>query len=230
MILSIIQPSFIPWRGYFNIIGRSDIFVFLDDVQYEKGSWRNRNKIKTHNGLQWITVPVLTKGMLEQNVNEVLINNKTNWPKKILSSVYFAYKKAPFFYRYYNWFEKILLQPWEMLCDLDISMTKQIAGFLTIQTDFVKSSQLRVPLELKGVDRILYICQKLKAKQYISGPRAKAYLGDGSSFAQKGIELIYQQYNYPEYPQLHGAFEPAVSIIDLLFNCGDESRKYIWSK
>lgn len=226
--IGIVQPSFIPWRGYFHIIQQCDIFAFYDDVQYERRSWRNRNIIKTATGKQWITVPVCTKGKFTEKVNEIKICDESNWRKKILNAIYLSYKKAPFFDKYYGWLAKEINKPWEYISDLNIHLTCEIGDKLGIRTKYIKTSEFNIPLQYKKIERILEICKRLKATRYITGPRAGDYIHTDASFSELGIELKYQEYNYFPYPQLYGGFEPNVSIIDLLFNCGDSSSKFIW--
>lgn len=228
--LAIIQPSFVPWRGYFDIIRRSDVFVFYDDVQYEKNSWRNRNKIKTAAGWQWITVPVLTKGRLTQAICEARINDAEPWRKKVLGSISQAYSKAPFFEDYFPLVARSVADCGESLSDLCIGLTQDVCARLGIRTTFLRSSSLGIGTELRGADRVLAICKALGAARYVSGPRAKSYLGDGADFEAAGVALEYMTYDYPEYPQLHGPFLPDMSILDLLFNCGDQAPRYIWDR
>lgn len=228
--VGIIQPSFIPWKGYFHIIQQCDIFVFHDDVQFDKRSWRNRNVIKTVIGKEWITIPVFTKGKSLQKINEAKINNTSKWRTKILGSIYFSYKRAPFFDRYYDWLAEQINKPWEYISDLDIHLTHKIGDELGIKTKYTKTSELNIPPQYKKLERVLEICRKLNATKYITGPKAKDYIPSDIPFRKLGIELIYQKYNYPKYPQLYGDFESYVSIIDLLFNNGDKSPEFIWGR
>ena len=228
-IVAINQPSFIPWRGYFHIIQRCDIFVLYDDVQFDRRSWRNRNIIKMAEGKSWVTVPVFTKGKFSQKINEVKINHELDWRKKILQSIYFSYKKAPFFDRYYDWLAEQVNKPWEYISDLDIHLTREIGDKLGIKTKYIKSSELDIPPQHKKLERVLEICKKLDATKYITGPKAMDYIKSDTPFRELGIELIWQKYDYPKYPQLYGNFEPNVSIIDLLFNNGDKSPEFIWA-
>ncbi len=229
-IVGIIQPCFIPWKGYFHIMQRCNTFVFHDDVQFEKQSWYNRNIIKTVNGREWITVPVFTKGKSLQKISETKINNESKWRKKILGSIYFSYKRAPFFDRYYDWLAEQINKPWEYISDMNIHLTREIGEKLGIKTIYIKASELDIPSRYKKLEKVIEICRKLKATKYISGPRAKNYIQSDMPFRELGIELIYQEYNYPKYPQLYGDFEHHVSIIDLLFNNGDKSPEFIWGR
>ena len=222
----ILQPSFLPWRGFFDLIYRSDVFVFLDDVQYDKGSWRNRNRIKTAQGTSWITVPVKTTGKLGQKIKNTEISQTTPWKKKILDSILFNYRKAPHFGAYFPSLSRVFEKEWNYLSDLDISLTKEIIGFLGLERKLVVSSHMEIEAGEKN-ERIINICRRLGIDHYITGPSTKAYV-DEKLFLKNEITLEYMTYYYPPYEQLYGKFEPQVSVIDLLFNKGDESHRFIW--
>lgn len=228
MKIAIIQPSFLPWRGYFHLIQRCDKFVFYDDVQYDKHSWRNRNLIKTESGPRWLTVPVLTRNKFGQRINEVEINNVSGarWAKKMSNTIYHNYRKAKCFNKYFSFFEPIFLKEWSKIAELDIATTIGICDLLGIKRSFHRASELGVSGE--RIPRLIGICKKLGGNHYISGPSAKNYIKSDEKFVENGITLEFHRYDYPEYEQLYGGFEPNVSIIDLLFNCGDNSPGYIW--
>ncbi|MBN1992344.1 MAG: WbqC family protein [Anaerolineae bacterium] len=223
--LADIQPTFLPWRGYFDIIHKVDIFVFYDDAQYDRRSWRNRNRIKTPNGSQWITVPVLTKGKYFAPINEILIDNRQNWQHNHLKTIHHCYSKAPYFEQFFPLLVQVYEQPWERISDLDIYLTKMLADILGIRVQWVVSSDLK--LTSRSTDRLVDICLALGADRYLSGPSAQAYI-EPEKFKQAGITLEYQIYNYPPYPQINGIFDPHISVIDLLFNCGPDAPNYIW--
>ncbi len=224
---AIIQPSFLPWRGFFDIIRKSNIFVFLDDVQYDKNSWRNRNKIKTSRGTQWITVPVLTTGRFGQKINETEIRNDSGWRDKLLHTLYFNYRRAPFFDTYFPVLQDALTKDWALIADLDIHLTLEVMRLLGIETKTVRSSELKIETDDKN-ERIVHICRELGIQHYLSGPAAKKYMS-GFPYENQGISIEFMRYDYPPYDQLHGTFEPQVSIIDLLFNKGGEAPSYIWN-
>ncbi len=227
MILSCIQPSYIPWKGYFHIIQKCDIFVFHDDIQYTKQDWRNRNKIKTSSGLKWVTIPV-KKVSSNALINEVVIDNSQKWTVKHWRMIQDAYGNAPFFMIYKDFFNEIYSKRWDSLSDFNIFLTKEISKQIGINhVDFVKSSGMNI-VGTK-TDRIIQFCKKLGANYYISGPSAREYI-EPDKFDRNGITLEYIQYNYPEYHQLYDDFVHNVSIIDTLFNCGEEACKYIWGK
>ena len=226
----ILQPSYIPWRGYFHQIQRADCFVFLDDVQYDSRGWRNRNRIKTPQGCQWLTVPVHSRGCqdLGTPICEIRICQDTPWPAKHWRSLEHSYRRAPFFEHYAPRLRPFYERHWDLLCDLTIELTVGLARELGIRhTRFLRSSELNVT----GVktDRLLETLTKVGATHYITGPSAKAYL-DEEKFWQEGITLEYMNYDYPAYPQLYPPFEGQVSVLDLLFMTGTGAGRFIWDQ
>jgi len=224
MKAAIIQSNFFPWKGYFDIIHDADIFVFLEDVQYTKNDWRNRNKIKTPFGAKWITVPI--KGGINQKIFEVQISNSTNWIEKQKRQIDAAYSRAQFYDCFKEEITNIYLKKFDLLSELNIYAIKKISKLLDIDTKFLNSTDIKI----NGIktEKIIHICQEVGATSYISGPAAKAYINE-NDFINAGITLKYKDYNsYPEYPQLWGKFDHNVSIIDLLFNCGENTSNYIW--
>ena len=226
MVLSCIQPSFFPWKGYFHMLQRSDVFVFHDNIQYDKQSWRNRNIIKTRHGKRWLTVPVKINDNWRQNINEVRIDTHQPWQSNHLNLIKSAYLKAPYFGMIFPILEEVYATAWERISDLDIYATKKISEMLGINTQFVRASDLSVSGH--KTDRLIQICKILGAHKYISGPSARNYIEE-DKFIKNKIELEYMDYYYPEYPQLHGTFDHFVSILDVLFHCGDKSYEVIWS-
>lgn len=223
MICGIIQSSYIPWRGYFDFIHDCDVFVFHDDIPYTKQDWRNRNRIKTQSGLKWLTVPVgrvPTRTLIDQ----VAITDPS-WSNEHLKFIKINYWKAPYFDPYFKFLESLYKHPWRQLAELNRTLTIEIARSLDIRAKFICSSDLNVSGE--KTDRIARICREVGADHYLSGPSARAYL-DEERLNRHGIQVSYKVYDYPHYPQLHGSFEPQVSIIDLLFNCGARAPEWIW--
>jgi len=219
----ILQPSYIPWRGYFHQIKKADLFIFYDDVQYDKHGWRNRNRIKTQQGCQWVTIPVYSKGVVEKGlpINQVKINWSENWNEKHWRSIQQAYSKAPYFDRLAPLLEPFYLQHTEFLADFTIDLTIAIARQLGIQhTRFMRSSELHV--EGTRTDRLIAVLKSVGATHYISGPSARDYIEE-DKFNLAGIGLEYMQYHYPEYPQLYPPYDPFVSIIDLLCMTGPKA-------
>ena len=228
MKCAIIQPSYIPWRGYFHQIQKADVFVFYDDVQYDKHGWRNRNRIKTANGPAWLTIPVHSQGNVIEHtlIHDIAIDRSRAWAKKHWRTLEQAYAKAPFFNRYAPLLREYFARKPENLCDWTIDLTIALAKELSLGSRrFVRSSSLGVGGT--RTDRVVAILKHLGATHYISGPTAKAYLEE-HKLAAEGISLEYMEYLYPEYPQLFPPFEPQVSIVDLLFMTGPDAPKYIW--
>ncbi len=225
----VLQPSFIPWRGHFEQMYRTDLFVFLDDVQYDHLGWRNRNRIKTPNGIKWITVPVLHKGHLtvSRRICDIRIVPGERWGRKLCRMLEQSYAKAPYFNNYAPILERWLRDPPSLLVDLTVGLSIAIAGELGIpETRFIRASSLGVHSD-EPTDRLIGILQKVGAEQYISGPAAKSYIAE-EKFHRAGIDLEYMSYDYPEYPQLHPPYEPGVSIVDLLFMAGPDAPRHIW--
>jgi len=222
------QPNYIPWRGYFHQIQKSDVFVFYDDVQYDKHGWRNRNRIKTRNGPLWLTIPARKKSVILNHtpINEIFIDWSKDWARKHWTTIEQQYSKAPFFSDYAKTLSKYYDTRYEMLADFTIDLTIEIALKLGItDTKFIRSSSLDV-LGTK-TDRLLRILQSLGASHYISGPAAKRYLEE-DKLANQGISVEYMTYEYPEYSQLYPPYESQLSVLDLLFMMGADSSRYIW--
>jgi hypothetical protein len=167
MIISVHQPQYIPWLGYFDKISRSDRFVFLDNVQYKEREFQNRNKIRTKDGSIWLTVPVISKGEGRQNIRDVVIDNEIAWQRKHLGSLRSAYSKAAFFDKYYQYFETILAKDWGNLNDLNIEIIKFVLNELSISTPITFESELKI--DTMSSQRIVDICKKLGADTYLSG-------------------------------------------------------------
>ena len=223
----VLQPSYIPWRGYFDQISRADVFVFYDDVQYDKHGWRNRNQIKTAQGRQWLTIPVHSHGVVEKAIptNQVEIDWSKPWNKSHWKALTIAYGRAPFFHNYAAWLETFYQRQDVFLADFTIELTIALARELGIRnTRFMRSSELVA--NGQKTNRLVQILVQLGVTHYISGPSAKDYL-ETDKFTSAGITLEYMDYNYPEYPQLHPPFDPNLSILDLLFMTGADAMRYI---
>jgi hypothetical protein len=224
--VAVIQSNYIPWKGYFDIIHDVDQFVFYDDVQFTKNDWRNRNKIKTAQGLTWLTIPVGKK--LDRLICEVkLVDN--GWRRKHWAAIQQAYSKAPYFKMYKDFFEYVYQEAqWVNLSDLNQFLIGSISReFLGIQTEFKDSRDFHP--QGKNLDRLIDLLQKTGASLYVSGPSARAYIDIDVFGNAGGIEVVYKDYSgYPEYQQSYPPFEHGVSIIDLLFNCGPSAPDFIW--
>ena len=223
--VAIIQSNYIPWKGYFDIINDVDLFIFYDDVQYTKNDWRNRNNIKTENGITWLTIPIGKRH--GRFIHEVKIDDK-KWAKKHWSTIKQYYSKAPFFLEYKDYFEHVYCEAkWEYLSDLNQYIIKYLAKeCLGVNTEFKDSREYN--LTGHKFERLMELIKKAKADIYISGPSARSYIEKGR-FDEEGIKLVYKDYsNYPEYHQFYPPFTHNVSIIDLLFHTGPDAPDYIW--
>jgi hypothetical protein len=230
MKVVILQPSYIPWRGFFDQICRADLFVFYDDVQYDTRGWRNRNQIKTLNGKEWLTIPVHSRGAQINRIpiNRIRISWDSDWTKGHLLTLQHNYRKAPFFEQYCPLLETFYRRRDEFLADFTIDFTIALARELGIKrTRFMRSSELALGGE--KTDRLISVMQALGGTHYISGPSARKYI-EPEKFAQAGISLEYMEYNYSEYPQLYPPYDPFVTILDLLFSTGPEALNFITGK
>lgn len=224
----ITQSNYIPWKGYFDAINMVDECVLYDDMQYTKRDWRNRNKIKTAQGAQWLSIPVEVKGKYFQKINETQLSNK-DWNLTHWNTIKNSYAKAPFFNEYKNQFEELYLGCNEsFLSKINYRFLKGICEMLNINTKFTWSSEY----ELRGdkSEKLLNICLDSNSTIYYSGPAAKDYL-EVKLFKEKNIQVEWIDYSsYKEYPQLFPPFEHGVSVIDLIFNTGKDALFYLKSK
>jgi hypothetical protein len=223
--IAIIQSCYVPWRGFFSLIGRCDEYVIFDRAQYARRHWHNRNRIKTAAGTEWLSIPVLSKGRYEQPIDEVEIEKP--WAAKHWRALELAYRRAPFFEALApvvrGWYERADKET--RLTDVNTLFLREIVSLLGLGTRVVRDTLY--PVHGTKTERLLEIVRAAGADCYLSGPSAKAYF-DEAIFAAAGIAVEWMSYEgYPEYPQLHGRFEPAVSVLDLLFNVGPDARRYI---
>jgi WbqC-like protein family len=220
------QPSYIPWRGYFDLIRRADTFVFYDDVQFDKHGWRNRNRIKTPGGLSWLSIPVHARGAVSEHltIDKIEIDDRSNWRRKHLESIRHAYSRAPYFEETMAFLAAAFDRRTGLLADFTIDVTEKIARRLGLRASFRRSSGITVAGS--KTDRLVATLAALGATHYISGPAARAYI-QPEQFAEAGIALEYIDYDYAPYPQLHGPFEPQTSIVDLLMMTGDEAPLHL---
>jgi len=227
MNVVILQPSYIPWRGVFGQIQSADLFIFYDDVQYDKHGWRNRNQIKTVQGKQWLTIPVHSKGVTEGiPIKDVRIDWSKPWPKNHLKALTFAYAKSPYFAFYMSWLDSVYARRDEFLADFTIWLTIEIARKIGINhTRFMRSSEIP-GIEGQKTDRLIQILKHVGATHYMSGPSARDYI-EQEKFDLAGIGLSYIEYNYPEYQQLYPPFDPYVTIFDVMFMLGEDTLKTI---
>jgi hypothetical protein len=224
--IAIVQSSYLPWKGYFDLIRSADVFVLYDDVQYTKRDWRSRNVIKTAQGPLWLTVPVRVKGRYHQLIREVEIAD-TAWAEHHWRSIELAYRKAPGFAAMGPTLKALLEHCAGMnhLSSVNRYLTEQISTLLGIKTPILDSHEFgRVDGKSEN---LLNLCLSLGGTIYLSGPAARSYL-DESVFEKAGVQVRYMDYDgYPEYPQLHPPFDHHVSIVDLLLCTGHEARRYL---
>lgn len=225
--VAILQSNYIPWKGYFDLINMADVFIFYDHAQFTRNDWRNRNRIQGLNGPQWITIPVETTGKFLQPINETNVKG-THWRKKHWRTIEYSYAKAPHFSTYGRYFKPLYVDDQErLLSQINYRFIKLICELIGIQTPFCWSTDFEL-VEGK-TERIVSLCQQVGATEYLTGPAAKAYLNE-ELFAQAGISIHYMDYSgYPPYPQQYTPFVHEVSIIDLLFNVGENTPQYMKS-
>ncbi len=208
-----------PWLGYFDKIASVDHFVLLDTVQFKKNEWQNRNRIKSAQGSQWLTVPVSYQ--FPEKINQVTLQNKIAWQKKQQKTLQTNYGKAPFYDRIIESLDRVFTDSWETIADLNCYVVKELAQLLGITTPIHRASEMGEFPE--GADqRIIAITRHFNSNTYLAGHGGKAYM-DIETFRQAGITVRFQHYNHPVYPQLYGAFIPFLSLLDLVFNCGPKS-------
>lgn len=223
------QPSYVPWRGTFHLIQKAEVYVFYDDVQYTKRSWRNRNRIKGPAGPRWLTIPVHAKGSITERIpiHRIGIDWDTPWNRAHRDVLHQTYRRAPHYRRYAGLLDRIYATSAVLLADFVIETTVVLARELGIdKTRFLRSSQL--PAEGGQTDRVLSILRLAGADHLINGPTARAYTDEGK-LERAGITLEYMTYDYPEYPQMHGTFDAQLSILDLLLMVGPRAPDYIWN-
>lgn len=218
MLITVHQPQYLPWLGYIDKIDKAEVFVILDTVQFKKNEWQNRNRIKTAQGWQWITVPVLFK--FPEKIHEVGIDNTTNWKKKHLHALVTNYSQSSHFASHKPFFEDIYNRSWERIADLNLEIIKYLIKALRLETELVMASSLR--LREGQSERLIDICKTLHCDKYLAGIGGSGYM-NLEAFEREGIEVVFQDFNHPVYNQLYGTFEPGMSVIDLLFNCGEKS-------
>lgn len=218
----ILQPGFIPWLGFFELMFRCDIFVFLDDVQYTKRDWRSRNRIKTSDGTRWLTLPVKTKDNFKQLIKDAELDNNQNWIKQHLRTLKMNYSRAPFFNTFYPKIEEIYNCPRNLLYDLDVALIKLLMNELGLERKLLRSSEMQIPVNASAKNRIIEICKTVGATHFYNGAAGRT-IYDNKSFMKRNIVLEFQEYRHPVYNQLWDKFVPYLSVIDLIFNHGEES-------
>jgi hypothetical protein len=224
----IIQPCFLPWRGHFDLLSRGDVVVFLDDVQFVKNSWYNRNRIATAAGPRWITVPVARDG-LHTLIRDKRIAPDPTWRRRLLNALQAAYGRSPYFEPCFASLTELIFADWTHMSDLAQATVKWAFAQLGRTVEFRLASDLGVAAG-DAVERIIAICAATGATRYISGPAARAYIHNELLFRDHGIILEWMTYSYPDYPQRREFRDSPLSIVDLLFNTGDRAPLYIWGQ
>ena len=223
--VAILQSNYIPWKGYFDLIGAVDEFILYDDMQYTRRDWRNRNQIKTPQGVQWLTVPVRVKGKYDQKIRDTEIDGG-DWAVAHWKALSQNYARAPHFAEIAAWLEPLYLAaPYTHLSELNRRFIEAVCAYLKIDT--VISDSRDYTLVEGKTERLANLCAQAGGTEYVSGPSARDYV-DESVFERSGIKLTWFDYaGYPEYPQLWGEFAHGVTVLDLLFNCGNDAGRFM---
>ena len=223
--VAIVQSSYIPWKGYFDLIRAADEFILLDDVQFTKRDWRSRNRIKTKDGLAWLTIPVHNKGRYQQRIMDTTISDP-GWSERHWQTIHSAYARTPFFDTHAPRVKSVYEHPpSDRLSDVNRSLIETVCQLLEITTPITWSSEYH-PVEGRN-ERLIDLCVKAGATEYLSGPSARGYL-DEAAFASAGVTVHFVDYSgYREYPQPYPPFEHAVSALDLLFCTGPNASDYL---
>jgi hypothetical protein len=223
MIVAVHQPQYLPWLGYFDKIDRADVFVLLDTVQYKKNEWQNRNRIKTAAGPQWLTVPVTYR--FPQRISEAGINHRERWQHKQRQAIVSNYRKAPCWETVAPLLDELFIPEWDRLAPLNIFGVKRLSEILGITTPLYVASQLAAFPEDPD-ERLIAITKHFGADVYLAGGGGRDYM-DLDQYERNGIKVLFQEYHHPVYEQRFGAFEPFMSVLDLLFNHGPDSLRIL---
>lgn len=223
MILAAHQPQFAPWLGFFDKLDRADVFVLLDNVQFKKNEWQNRNRIKGSGGPQWLTVPV--SGGFGQRIAELDIARREDWQGRHLKTLRTCYGRAPHFVETLSRYERIACRSLEKLADLNIQLLHDLLDQMELEKKILRASELG-PLPEDRDQRLIELCRKLGAETYLAGAGGRDYM-DLERYRSAGLTVVFQEYRHPSYSQLFGDFAPNLSVLDLLFNCGPHSMEII---
>lgn len=213
MIVTIHQPDFFPWLGFFDRWKQSDLYIVLDDVQFLRRGWHHRDKIKTVEGVQWLTVPVIKKHRYTQQIREVMLDSTQDWRRKHLRMIRMVYGQSPNFDDIYPWLEHIYQQEHESLLDLNMTLLKACASLLEITTPFQYASTFHI--HASGTQRLVELVKAVQGNIYLTGNGSRAYL-DETAFQKEQITVRWQEFKHPIYPQLYGDFQPGLSVLDFL--------------
>ena len=224
MNVAIHQPQFLPWLGYFDKLESADVFILLDTVQFKKHEWQNRNRIRVKDGWQWLTVPIIDR--FPERIDQVEINNRTDWQRKHCQALRLHYGRAPFWEPLGPELISFLERPWLRLNELNVSVVDLLCRHLSIRTRYIQASG--IPAREEPTDRLIDLCRAVGGTGYLAGESGPSYM-DVSRFLQSGITIQVQSYSHPEYPQRYQPFVSHLSVVDLLFNCGPQSLEILRS-
>jgi len=221
--VAIHQPQYLPWLGHFAKLAAADCWIFLDTVQYEKNGWQNRNRIKTLRGAQWLTVPV--KAALGTLIRDVEIDVAQPWARKHCTALRVNYARAPYFARYFAELEELIRRPWRLLADLNVEVTRFLAGAVGLSRRMVRASELP-SASADPTGRLLDLCRAVGAETYLAGQDGARYM-DMEQFRAGRVAVLAQEYQHPTYTQLDGDFLPFLSVVDLLLSHGESSLEIL---
>ena len=222
MMVAIHQPQYMPWLGYFDKMDRADVFVLLDNVQYKKNEWQNRNRIKTAQGVQWLTIPVTYA--FPSAILEVQVNQQVTWRRKQWQALTTNYAKAPCWKGLRDCLEEFFTRDWQMLHQVNRASIDILRERLGIETPMWAASEMQLSDE--PTERLIDICRTVGAEVYLAGVDGRKYM-EVERFDAAGIEVLFQEYEHPEYGQLHGPFQSHLSALDLVLNSGIESLEIL---
>ncbi len=225
--IAIMQPTYLPWLGYLAMIEKADVFVFLDDVQFDHRSWQQRNRIKTQNGEDWLTLSVKTKGASTQKINQVICIDIEKDTNKHLAKIFHNYSKSLFFKQFYpnleNFIKTARSQCHDSLAVFNIKIVQFLCDYIGIKKEFIMSSQLNICGEKD--EYLAKICSALNGDIYLSASGSRIYLENSAAFGENNIIITYNDYSHPSYPQLYGNFIEGMSCIDAFFNVSKDDLK-----
>lgn len=227
MFISMHQPDYLPWLGYFNKIAVSESFIFFDTADFSKWGFHERNKIKTATGWIYLTVPVPKQSHFVP-LKDTLLSSDQAWARKHWRSMVSAYNRAPYFKDHGPFFENLYatIDTFQTLADLNIAIITYMSEAFGLSAKLSRASEYRYDPSLKSTEAVLAVIKQAGATAFLAGPSGKKYLNQ-PRFKEEGIELLFQDYHAPDYSQLHPPFIPGLSAVDLLFNEGPKSIKYL---
>lgn len=226
-VVAIMQPSFFPWRGYVDLISKVDTFIVLNDVQWRRSHWFNRNKIDLHGKAHWITVPVKSKGNYSSRICDMRIAQDVNWKPQMLKSLSHAYGKSPYFQLYFPEVERLIDKEWKHIADLAESTLLFYAAQFSLNAKFIRSSDFKLG-SMPPVERLINLIKAVSGTAYLAPQGSKGYIEDLTDFERSGIQFDWIKYDYPSYVKNIGCQSDELSALDLLFKFGPKSGKYIW--